>query len=260
MARAKSTRSPAAPADYWQLSKQSWTSLLFIAPMLVLYESGVLALGNVATRNGADVWLRGFLDRIGLGQYFLLPALVCGILLAWHYLTRQPWTVRGKVLGLMLGESLLLGWILLVIAQAQGSLFHELSTSIPAETVATGARQATFSRIIGYLGAGIYEELLFRLMLLPVVIVAIQACGFAPRASVIAGILIVSVIFSAAHYKLDFELGPWHVATRYGDVWSYYTFTFRFLAGVFFAVLFQWRGFGIAAGSHALYDIAVALL
>ncbi len=262
MANAKTIRqATATPAlDYWAVSRQPWTSLVFIAPMLVLYEVGVIALGRVATRNGADVWLRTLLDQIGLGQYFLLPVMVCGILLAWHYLTRQPWTLRGKVLACMLVESLLLGWLLLLIAQAQGSIASQLSAAIPVEVAAEPTAQARLSRMIGTLGAGIYEELLFRLMLLPVAIAAIKACGFSARTSVIAGIVIVSLIFSAAHYKLDFDLGPWHIATRYGDAWQLYTFIFRFLAGVFFAVLFQLRGFGIAAGSHALYDIAVALM
>ena len=106
---------------------------------------------------------------------------------------------------------------------------------------------------------GIYEELLFRLMLLPVVIAAVRACGLSPRASVVIGIIIVSLLFSAAHYRLDLALGPWHLRSSYGDSWSLFTFTFRFLAGVFFAILFQVRGFGIAAGTHALYDIATAL-
>jgi hypothetical protein len=43
---------------------------------------------------------------------------------------------------------------------------------------------------------------------------------------------------------------------KYGDAWNLRTFVFRFLAGVFFAVLFHYRGFGIAAGSHTLYDLA----
>lgn len=265
MASAKTkarTAPPATPAsDYARISQQPWTSLVFIAPMLVLYEIGVLALGSVATRNGADVWLRTLLEMIGIGQYFLLPVLVCGILLAWHYLTRQPWTIRPSVLGWMLLESLVLSWLLLLIAQTQGALFGQISAALTADmTASTGPSGALFSRMIGYLGAGIYEELLFRLMLLPVVIAAIKACGFSPRTSVVAGIVLVSLVFSAAHYKLDFVLGPWHVVTPYGDVWSLYTFTFRFLAGVFFAVLFQLRGFGIAAGAHALYDISVALL
>lgn len=266
MASAKTIRQPAAPpaVDYWRVSKQPWTSLVFIAPMLAIYEVGIVLLGRAASRNGADVWLRTLLDQIGLGQYFLLPVMVCGILLAWHYLTREPWTVRGRVLGWMLLEALFFGWLLLMIAQAQGSIASQLRAAIPIEIptdASLGADlQARLSRMIGMLGAGIYEELLFRLMLLPVVIAIIKACGFAPRTSIIAGIVIVSLIFSAAHYKLNFELGPWQIVTRYGDAWSLYTFIFRFLAGVFFAVLFQLRGFGIAAGSHALYDVAVALM
>ncbi|HTN77744.1 MAG TPA: CPBP family intramembrane glutamic endopeptidase [Pirellulaceae bacterium] len=247
-----------ATSDYWPISMRPLVCLLFIAPMLVLYECGVLG-GAGASRNGADVWLRAFLEWIGVGQYFLLPILVCGVLLAWHYLRRDPWTMQRDVLGWMLVESLVLSWLLLLIAQVQGRVFAELSAAIPQEiTVATSSAPSLFGRMISYLGAGIYEELLFRLMLLPVVIGAVRACGFAPRPSVIAGVIVVSLIFSAAHYRLDLELGPWHLRTSYGDVWSLYTFTFRFLAGVFFAALFQLRGFGIAAGSHAFYDIATA--
>lgn len=256
----KSTTAAAPTLDYWQQSQQPWTSLVFIAPMLVLYEAGVIALGSVATRNGADVWLRTFLDAIGFGQYFLLPVVVWGILLAWHFLTRQPWTLSGRVLVLMLVESILFGGLLLVIAQAQGNLFGRLNAVVSGEIMlSTGEGRGLFSRMIGYLGAGIYEELLFRLMLLPVVVVILKGCGLAKRASIITAIVLVSLAFAAAHYKLDFMLGPWHVETRYGDNWSLYTFTFRFLAGAYFAVLFQLRGFGIAAGSHAMYDITVAL-
>jgi len=251
----------AARSDYLRISMQPWTSLVFIAPMLVLYEVGVLLLGSTATRNGADVWLRSFLELIGLGQYFLLPVMVCGILLAWHYLLRESWTLRRDVLGWMLLESLALAWLLLLIAQAQGSIFAQLEgdTSL-AVAASTGAGRGLFSRMIGYLGAGIYEELLFRLMLLPVVIGLLRYAGLRPQASVSAGIILVSLVFSAVHYRLDLAIGPWESVTRYGDAWSLSTFTFRFLAGIFFAVLFQLRGFGIAAGSHALYDIAVALL
>src|SRR5688500_1908956 len=135
----KSTTTSAPTPSYWRQSQQPWTSLVFIAPMLVLYEAGVIALGSVATRNGADVWLRTFLDAIGFGQYFLLPVVVCGILLAWHFLTREPWTLSGKVLALMLVESLLFGGLLLVIAQAQGNLFGRLNAVVSSEVLlATG--------------------------------------------------------------------------------------------------------------------------
>ena len=64
----------------------------------------------------------------------------------------------------------------------------------------------------------------------------------------IGGIVLTSLLFSAAHY-----VGPC------GDPFRWLTFLFRFLAGVFFAVLFRYRGFGIAAGTHAFYDVLVGL-
>ena len=65
---------------------------------------------------------------------------------------------------------------------------------------------------------------------------------------IVGAVLLTSTIFSAAHY-----LGP------YGEAFDAFSFAFRFLAGAFFAVLFVYRGFGIAAGTHALYDIFVSV-
>jgi membrane protease YdiL (CAAX protease family) len=101
---------------------------------------------------------------------------------------------------------------------------------------------------IGYLGAGIYEELLFRLILLSFVLWAFH-CLSVPRAGrVLLAVLLTSLLFSAAHY----------VGGRETVLW--FSFLFRFLAGVFFAVLFLYRGFGIAVGAHAGYDLLVGLL
>ena len=65
-------------------------SLVFVTPILLIYEVGVLLLGPQAMRNGADLWLRHFLDATGFGQYFLLPLLTVFALLAWHHLTHEP--------------------------------------------------------------------------------------------------------------------------------------------------------------------------
>jgi membrane protease YdiL (CAAX protease family) len=101
-------------------------------------------------------------------------------------------------------------------------------------------------RLVGFLGAGIYEELLFRLLLLPAVLGLLRACRVAPPWQAWGAVLLTSLLFSAAHY---FGAEPWELRS----------FVFRFLAGVFFAALFVLRGFGVAAGTHALYDIFVGL-
>ena len=82
---------------YLHESSRPLASLFFVAPLLVAYEGGVVVLGGSAIRNGVDVWLRSGLDQIGFGQYFLLPMLTCGILLAWHHVRKEAWRVEWGV-------------------------------------------------------------------------------------------------------------------------------------------------------------------
>src|SRR5262245_105553 len=94
--------------DYWQQSRRPLASLAFVAPLLLIYEAGILWLGPQAMRNGADVWLRQFLDLLGFSQYFLLPVLTVSLLVGWHHVTREPWRVSPKVLYAKLTECLVL--------------------------------------------------------------------------------------------------------------------------------------------------------
>ena len=261
---------PARPEPaYWALSRGPLASLAFIAPLLVLYELGVVWLGPQAVRNGADVWLRGLLDVLGFGQYYLLPGLTVGLLLVWHHLSGDRWRLPTRVFGGMWLESMALALCLVMVARAQSALLPAVGIPVPAEwsgaSVAAAGKpivQATSgstpavadaawalqARLIAFLGAGIYEEVLFRLLLLPLVIMTLARLGASHGQSVLWAVVATSLIFSAAHY-----IGP------QGDAWQAYSFAFRTLAGGFFAVLFVYRGFGITAGAHAGYDILVGL-
>ncbi len=287
MAKTKSTSASAAqPApivalgrlsvshDYLRESRRPLVSLAFVLPLLVLYEGGVLYLGPGAMRNGADVWLRRWLDQLGFGQYFLLPALTIGLLLAWHHTTRERWQLRREVLVGMYVESSLLAVALLGIGYLQRSVSHLalefVQARLPvaevpvAEVPAGDAWQSApwdgvrwsgdgaawdgAARLIGFCGAGIYEEMLFRLILVPVVLGIATLLALRGSVRVAAAIVVTSALFSAAHYT-----------GVHGDAFDWFSFSFRFLAGAFFALLFVWRGFGIAAGTHALYDIFVGV-
>ena len=243
---------PSSPAEaYWERSTRPLTSLAFVVPILLVYECGILLLGPEAMRNGADVWLRHFLDFAGFGQYLLLPVLTCAILMAWHHLTQCRWRLSTEVLAGMLLESALLGILLLGIAQLQGWLFVTASHSFgTAAVVPTNVGEAV-TRIVGFFGAGIYEELLFRLMLLPTLFFLLQWLGESRRASWIGAILVSSLVFSAAHFQ---------VVTPGGDAFTWFSFLFRTVAGVFFSLLFLSRGFGITVGAHTLYDVFVGML
>ena len=244
-------QSPPLLLDYWQESRRPLVSLVFISPMLIAYEGGVLWLGPDALRNGADVWLRTLLDMLGFSQYFLLPVLTVGLLLGWHHVARDPWYVPVQVLQGMAGECACYAIVLIAIAYLQGALLSSILPDLSIEsTVLLGSSLKTFfARAIGFFGAGIYEEVLFRLMLLTGLVSFFHLLGTPPRRAAWSAIAISSVLFSLAHY-----IGP------QGDNFSLYSFLFRFLAGAFFAILFVRRGFGIAAGTHALYDIIVGLI
>jgi len=99
------------------------------------------------------------------------------------------------------------------------------------------------------LGAGIYEELLFRVVLVGLLAwAAKKVLGWRPLVAGIVATVVGALIFSAFHY-----IGP------YGDHFDVYSFVFRTIAGLFFSGLYLLRGFGITAWTHALYDILLLL-
>ena len=99
------------------------------------------------------------------------------------------------------------------------------------------------------LGAGIYEELLFRVILVSgLAWIARRLLGWSATASGVFAVVVGALIFSAFHY-----IGP------YGDRWELSSFTFRAVAGVLFSGLYLLRGFGITAWTHALYDVFLAV-
>ena len=159
--QANPAQAPSVGSDYWSQSRRPLASLLFTGPLLVIYETGLICLGPDALRNGADAWLRQTLDLLGFNAYFLLPVLTVGILLGWHHVLRQPWHVRRTVL-LRHGRRV-------PRPGRRPSGFPGSCTDFSCRRLSAtvGLSIAGFLGTIScYLGAGIYEELLFRLILL----------------------------------------------------------------------------------------------
>lgn len=233
--------------DYWLLARRPLNCLCFLTPLLALYEAGVLLLGGVQSdsyRNGADFWMREGLQSVGCQQVWLLPAAVVGGLLTWHLVRKDSWRVSPETWLGMLAESVLFAVLLLLLGQLQNLAFQQWSGQLP---LAIHDRDI-LPRAISFLGAGIYEEVLFRLCLLPACYGAWRILLVPHSPAVVLSVLTTSLLFSAAHY-----VGP------AGDQFSAFSFTFRSLAGLFFAGLFVLRGFGVAAGCHAAYDLLVGV-
>lgn len=236
--------------SYWRLSREPLTSLVFILPFLAVYEIGVLFRPPTATRNGAEVWLRDGLAMVGLGQYYwLLPLLVIAILLCWQHVTGRPWRVSPGALRGMWLESAVLAVALLGIARLRSWWFPAFLLQLNGSLLYASWLGDWLTALVDYIGAGVYEEMLFRLLLLPLTAWLIQAAGLAREPSWWWAIAITSLGFSAAH----------HLGAA-GEPWAVWPFVFRSVAGGFFSILFLYRGYGIAAGTHALYDILVGLV
>ncbi|QDU81050.1 CAAX amino terminal protease self- immunity [Polystyrenella longa] len=236
------------PLTYWEESRQPWACLLFLTPLIGLYEFGVWYLADQRTpdalRNGADAWMRSWLGTAGLNGTVWAPMAVLLVLFLWHLLSWGKWKVSGETLVGMLAESLIFALGLIVVGQTQGLIFQQVVGNIPLSIFSS----ENVSRAVTFIGAGIYEEFLFRLCLLPACYGFFRLIKVPVRWATIGAIVWTSLIFSAAHY-----IGAG------ADTFQLFTFVFRAVAGGFFACLFCFRGFGITVGCHATYDLLVGL-
>jgi hypothetical protein len=241
------------PSAYWNDSRSARYSLLFALPLVVLYETLAIALaepGGGGVRNAADLVLKSMFTRAA-GAHGHILFWVClmgvGLWLVARDLKKSGRTLRPANFGVMLGESTALA---LVVGTVVGAL---TSTILRPLTLAAGADPTSLdwpTRLMVSVGAGLYEELLFRVLL--VSLIASAGMHLLGLRAVTAGVWAAvggAVVFSAFHY-----LGP------YGDRLELYSFTFRFVAGLFFSALYLLRGFGITAWTHALYDVFLLVI
>jgi membrane protease YdiL (CAAX protease family) len=170
---------------------------------------------------------------------------------------RQPWRLNWSVLYGMVLESLVFGFLLVLVADWQARLFApRVPVLAAAQAESTGHLPAT---LVAYMGAGIYEEVLFRLMLLPAAWGLLRLAGLSRRTSLISAVIVTSLIFSAAHYRMDLTFAG-HPLVLQGEIFAWASFSFRCLAGAAFSALFLLRGFGVTVGAHAMYDVFTLLI
>lgn len=242
-------------ASYWERSKAPLQVLCFLLPLLALHEAGSLAMlmdpdtgQRVRSVAAQQIIVDLGIRLIGTWSLVLPALLFVGVLLACHIVRRDPWVVSFRVVGLMAVETVVWTVLLLVLMTLVGDILLSgamqlAQETVPAEVVSTAAEQAVIS-----LGAGLYEELLFRLVLITAFLWILRD-GFGLRADWAAGIAIgLSALLFAVYHNDSFT------GTGGVDLARILAYS---IAGVFFGVVFLWRGFGIVVAAHALYDIVV---
>jgi hypothetical protein len=251
-------RPPSRTDSYWRLSRAPRYSLLFALPLLALYE-GLAALlsGAAGVRNGAEVLLNELLGvlvgpRAGLVVVGLV-VLGC-VVLAGIDLRRNRGGVRPRVFAWMLAESAALAVVCgFVVSAVTMRLLNAVGPRLAILVQSADAPQAALAwptRLMLSLGAGLFEELVFRVLLVGALVLGLRRlAGFRPAVAGVIATVVGALVFSAAHY-----------VGAFGDAFTVQSFVFRAIAGLFFSGLFVLRGFGIAAWTHALYDVMVLVV
>jgi hypothetical protein len=226
------------PSGYFTKSQLPLASLVFLLPFVILYEAGTRYFATDAhhhteQRIFAFHLMQLFFRWFGATGRYLPAMAVCTILLACHIFRRDRWEIELSTTFCMLVESII--WSLpLIVLDALTSYYLPL--------VSGHGKWPTM--LVMSIGAGVYEELVFRLAVVAVLsILLVDLLKLSKLWSTPLIVLGTAVLFSHYHYWGGMEAFAWR------------TFVFRTVAGIYFSVLFFWRGFGVTAGSHAAYDL-----
>ncbi len=236
---------------YFTATRQARYSLLFALPLLLLYEGLAVTLSDTAAsgvRNGADVLLKTLFIMLGGKWGLMIFGLVLfggAIALVVRDFKLHPGKLSAMFIGMMLVESV-------VYAALFGSLVANL-TQLLLQGPLSMTQAGTFesfsfgTQLVVSLGAGLYEELLFRVLLVSGLLALGKWAGLGSAPNIAVAVVASALIFSGFHY-----VGP------FGDPLTLPSFTFRAIAGLLLSGLYVARGFGIVAWTHALYDVSLA--
>jgi hypothetical protein len=231
--------------------------LSFAFPLLAAYEGLALLLSGfdvAGVRNGADVLLKNVFVAVGGRNGLIVFGVLLvgwGASLIWRDV-RINGRIHPRYYPPMLGESVAYALVFGVVAGTLTGVLLPTLVLVEASVAEAAFQFPALSfpaQLMISLGAGIYEELVFRVFLVSgLALLGRRVLGWSSAGAGVFAVVVGALIFAAFHY-----IGP------YGDRWALGSFTFRTIAGVLFSGLYLLRGFGITAWTHALYDVFLAV-
>lgn len=280
--------------SYLERTSRPVYAIVFLLPFIVFYEVGTIlintdVLNRSQVRVVAFVWLQQLLQYLGTSSrlaWIAPPLVVILILIGLQLTSRKRWYFCAGDYFPMLVECTLLAVPLIVLSlffnsqsvapdgspgpdvnmsTAVARVIEDsaadladpmLPSAVPLAAQARNEGHSLMANVVTGIGAGIYEELVFRLILICLLMVFFQdLLGLSHSNAIVSSVLISAALFSAHHHiiVLDGQLGC-------SAPFNWMEFSFRTMAGVYFAALFAIRGFGITAGTHAFYDIIATLI
>jgi hypothetical protein len=230
------TRSGATALDleaYLRATRGITVSVAYLLPLLAAYEVGVSWLGT-DLRNSAEVSLKQFAGLFGGSAIWIQRVVLLVVLVVAVRLARKDVPAL-RIYPVFLLESLLFALLL-------GPL---VSLLVGGTGLKPDPGPSLAERLLLSIGAGVYEELVFRFLLLAGGFSLLhKGLGLARGPSFGIALAVSALLFSAYHH-----VGPAGEPFRAG------LFGFRAAAGVVLGIVFAGRGLALCAYLHAFYDI-----
>jgi magnesium-transporting ATPase (P-type) len=230
---------------YFSDTKNLLYSFLISLPLFLAYELLILISqpdSSQIVRISVDSWFKSIFSLFGVNTVSITLLIVALFGMFILYKEREQLReLRFKYFPLMIGESTIYAVLVTLVATFFVSMVFAISANDPISSL-TGLQKFALS-----LGAGLYEELFFRVILVSVLILVFQKVFNNKNwAAITAAVVLSAFLFSMVHY-----IGSM------GDPFTLSSFTYRFVFGLILNGIYVWRGFGIAAWTHALYDLMV---
>ncbi|MGN8225302.1 CPBP family intramembrane glutamic endopeptidase [Gracilimonas sp. BCB1] len=233
--------------SYFENTNNLLYSFLVSLPLFLLYELLIVIsqpVGESIVRISVDVWIKSLFTYLGVNavSFSLLVVVLIGLFIVYKERERLK-TLRFSYFPVLILESTLYAIVVAFISQSLVSLVLNIAASDPISSLSV-TQQLALS-----LGAGLYEELFFRVILVTLFILLFTKVLGKKWAGVTAAVVLSALLFSAVHY-----------VGSMGDAFTLGSFLYRFLFGLILNGIYVWRGFGVAAWTHAIYDIMVIAL
>ena len=226
--------------------------LAAITPLVLIYEVGsaiILTNPREGTRQRieAERLLGGFFEAFGVAGLLIPGLALVTVLLAWQVISRDKWRVNFRFVGMMLAESVAWTLPLLVLAAAHSRAAAMVTPLMQETGGANLGEMSTAAKMTVSIGAGLYEEMLFRLVGLALLhLVLVDLIGLPQKWGAALAVGISAIAFALYHQP------------RMPEEWT--KAVFFTISGVYLGTVYVMRGFGIVVWTHAIYDVMVLVL